>query len=46
VVWSSTYRTFEDDCEALINALGATRPGEGLEPGEGAFEAANLIRFG
>jgi hypothetical protein len=46
VVWSSTYRTFEDDCEALVDALGATRPAEGFDPGEGAFEAANLIRFG
>ena len=30
VVWSGTYKTFEGDCEALVNAIGAARPGQEL----------------
>jgi mannosyltransferase len=30
VVWNGEYKTYEDDCEALVNAIGAARPGEQL----------------
>jgi mannosyltransferase len=49
VVWSGSYRTFEGDCEALLNALSTTRgPFRGVVP-DGAtdfFERAALVVFG
>jgi len=30
VVWNTEYKTFEGDCEALLGAIGAARPGQEL----------------
>ncbi|HEY6532447.1 MAG TPA: glycosyltransferase family 39 protein [Acidimicrobiales bacterium] len=37
VVWSGLYRTFEEDCEALVSAIGAARPGQELLSENGKF---------
>ena len=49
VVWSGSYRTFEGDCEAMLNALSNTRgPFRGVVPDGGTdyFEHAALVVFG
>jgi hypothetical protein len=48
VVWSGSYRTFEDDCEALVRTFSSLRPGgevlvESDQPGN--FEYAELDYF-
>jgi hypothetical protein len=46
VVWSGSYRTFEGDCEAMVNTLGEARPGQELVGEDGAyFEKAYVHRF-
>ena len=47
LVWNGSYRTFEGDCEALINTLGTFRGATvaGPVPTERAFEHGDLIRF-
>ncbi len=46
VVWNGSYRTFEDQCEALVTNLsvlvGVATPDEEYE---GAFETAHVVRF-
>jgi uncharacterized membrane protein YedE/YeeE len=37
VVWSGLYKTFEDDCEALVTAIGGARPAQVLQTESGAF---------
>jgi hypothetical protein len=37
VVWSGTYRTFEGDCESLVNTIGGARPGQELVAEDGTF---------
>lgn len=37
VMWSGSYKTFEGDCEALVNAIGAARPGQELVSQDSAF---------
>ena len=34
VVWNTEYKTFEGDCEALLGAIGAERPGQELVAGQ------------
>ena len=47
VVWSGEYKTFEGDCEALVNTIGAVRPGgqELVSQNSRFFEHANLTWF-
>jgi mannosyltransferase len=47
LVWNGAYRTFENQCEALIASLGTVRPAEVLaaDDGEHFFEHAGLYRF-
>jgi hypothetical protein len=46
VVWSSEYKTFEGDCEAMLNTIGASRPGQELVAQQGKFfEHAYLSWF-
>ena len=46
MVWNGSYRTFEDQCEALVTNLsvlvGVATPDEEYE---GAFETAHVVRF-
>jgi hypothetical protein len=47
VVWAGTYKTLEDQCEALLDELGATRPGRPLvnaQP-EKYYEPANVTWY-
>ena len=37
VVWNGAYKTFEDDCEDLVSAVGAVRPGQEAVAEEGRF---------
>jgi hypothetical protein len=37
VMWSGSYKTFEGDCEALVNSIGAARPGQELVSQDSAF---------
>jgi mannosyltransferase len=37
VVWSGLYKTFEDDCEELVDTIGAARPTQVLQTESGAF---------
>lgn len=49
VAWSGSYRTFEGDCEAFLNALAAARGGFRTvvaEQGDAFFEHAALVVFG
>jgi len=49
VAWSGSYRTFEGDCEAFLNALAAERGGFRTVVTEGGadfFEHAGLVVFG
>jgi len=49
VAWSGSYRTFEGDCEAFLNALSAQRGGFRTVVAEGGadfFEHAALVVFG
>jgi mannosyltransferase len=46
VVWSSDYKTFEGDCEALVNTIGAARPGqEVVTKSSRFFEGASVSWF-
>lgn len=47
VVWNGSYKTFENQCEALLATLGAVRPAENLaaDDGQSFFEHASLYRF-
>jgi hypothetical protein len=47
VVWSGEYKTFEGDCEAMVNTIGAARPGgqELVSQNSRFFEHANLTWF-
>ena len=47
MVWSGEYKTFEGDCEALVNTIGAVRPGgqELVSQNSRFFEHANLTWF-
>ena len=47
VVWSGEYKTFEGDCEALVNTIGAVRPGgqELVSQNSRFFEHAYLTWF-
>ncbi|MEZ5141927.1 MAG: hypothetical protein R2726_05325 [Acidimicrobiales bacterium] len=47
VVWSGTYKTLEGQCEALLDRLGAARPGSALvnaQP-EKYYESANVTWY-
>jgi uncharacterized membrane protein len=37
VVWNGEYKTFDGDCEALVNTIGAARPGQELVHSEDTF---------
>jgi uncharacterized membrane protein len=48
VVWNGTYRTFEGQCEALVEALGALRPGGRVLVPDGSgryYEPATVVYF-
>jgi mannosyltransferase len=47
VVWNGAYKTFENQCEALLGSLGAARPAEILasDDSDHFFEHAGLYRF-
>ena len=48
LVWQADYRTFEGQCEALFNALGAARPGSVTlvaSGGKSYFEPASVTMF-
>ena len=49
VAWNGAYRTFDGDCEALLNALAGLRGGFAVvaeDGGEAFFEHAGLVVFG
>ncbi len=37
VVWNGEYKTFDGDCEAMLNTIGAVRPGQELVSDESRF---------
>ena len=37
MVWNTEYKTFEGDCEALLGAIGAARPGQELVAADSRF---------
>ena len=48
LVWQADYRTFEGQCEAVFNALGAARPGSVTlvtSGGKSYFEPASVTMF-
>lgn len=45
LVWNGSYRTFEGQCEALVDDLAVARPGTIVSIMGEQFEAANLHRF-
>ena len=49
VVWAGTYRTYEGQCEAFVNAISAQRPDSatiGTDDDRQYFEHANVADFG
>jgi hypothetical protein len=46
LVWNGSYRTFEGQCQKVIDRFGAVRQGEIVAGSADTFESAHLYRFG